>query len=194
MTAGVLVSLAEGVDPDEILVLIKKLRQTSVSHPRRFIRELTAASAFDTGLRADTRYADYEPAALEAIRSATAIVAEKIRGSRESAGQDGWAGRTSMRTAKHWWKVPRWPCVCAGRGRRWRAVSRVSAIECCWQQFARVPANGRRVARHGRSSASVPCEHGERVGELSPPCRRLDVLRSPEGLRVLGDVQHVQPG
>jgi hypothetical protein len=78
MTAGVLVSLAEGVDPDEILVLIKKLRQTSVSHPRRFIRELTAASAFDTGLRADTRYADYEPAALEAIRSATAIVAEKL--------------------------------------------------------------------------------------------------------------------
>lgn len=78
MTAGVLVSLAEGVDPDEILALVKKLRQISVSHPRRFIRELTAASAFDTGLRTDTRYADYEPAALEAIRSATAIVAEKV--------------------------------------------------------------------------------------------------------------------
>jgi uncharacterized membrane protein len=79
MTAGILVSLAEGVDPDEILALIKKLRQISVSHPRRFIRELTAASAFDTGLRAaDTSYAEYEPAALEGIRSATAIVAEKV--------------------------------------------------------------------------------------------------------------------
>jgi uncharacterized membrane protein len=78
MAAGILVSLAEGTaDADEIFALIKKLRQASISHPRRFIRELTAASTFDTGLRAGTRYADYEPAALEAIRSATAIVAEK---------------------------------------------------------------------------------------------------------------------
>jgi hypothetical protein len=78
MAAGVLVSLAEGtVDADEIFALIKKLRQASVSHPRRLIRELTAASTFDTGLRAGTRYAGYEPAALEAIRSATVIVAEK---------------------------------------------------------------------------------------------------------------------
>jgi uncharacterized membrane protein len=78
MAAGVLVSLAEGtVDADEIFALIRKLRQASISHPRQFIRALTAASAFSTGLRAGTRYADYEPGALEAIRSATAIVAEK---------------------------------------------------------------------------------------------------------------------
>jgi uncharacterized membrane protein len=78
MAAGVLVSFAAGtVDAHEIFALIGELRQASISHPRRFIRELTAASAFSSGLRAGTRYADYEPAALEAIRSATAIVAEQ---------------------------------------------------------------------------------------------------------------------
>ena len=78
MASGVLVSLAEGVvDAEEMFALIKKLRQASIAHPRRFVRELTAASTFNTGLRAGTRYGDYETAALEAIRSATAIVAEK---------------------------------------------------------------------------------------------------------------------
>lgn len=64
-------------DTDGIFALITKLRQASISHPRRFIRELTAASAFSTGLSAGARYTDYEPAALEAIRSATAIVAQQ---------------------------------------------------------------------------------------------------------------------
>jgi hypothetical protein len=76
MAAGVLVSLAEGgVDPDEILALVKKLREAGIAHPRRLVRELAAASAFSTGLRAGTRYADYEAPALEAIRAATAIIA-----------------------------------------------------------------------------------------------------------------------
>jgi uncharacterized membrane protein len=78
MAAGVLVSLAEGtVDADEIFALIKTLRLASVAHPRRFIRELAAASTFDTGWRPGIRYAQYAPGALTAIRSATAIVAEK---------------------------------------------------------------------------------------------------------------------
>jgi hypothetical protein len=76
MASGVLVALAEGaVDAEEIFALVKKLRDTSITHPRRFIRELTAASAFNTGLQAGTRYADYQGPALEAIRSATAIIA-----------------------------------------------------------------------------------------------------------------------
>lgn len=68
MSAGVLVSLAEGVvDADEMFALIKKLREASIAHPRRFVRELTAASTFNTGLGADTTYADYEAPALAAI-------------------------------------------------------------------------------------------------------------------------------
>jgi uncharacterized membrane protein len=78
MAAGVLVSLAEGgVDADEIFALVKKLREASIAHPRRLIRELAAASTFSTGLRAGARYADYEAPALEAIRSAAAIIAGK---------------------------------------------------------------------------------------------------------------------
>jgi hypothetical protein len=78
MASGVLVALAEGVvDAEEMFALVKTLRETSTTHPRRFVRELTAGSTFNTGLRADTRYADYETAALAAIGSATAIVAEK---------------------------------------------------------------------------------------------------------------------
>jgi uncharacterized membrane protein len=76
MASGVLVSLAEGVvDADEIFALIRKLRDASITHPQRFIRELTAATAFNTRLRDGTSYADYEGPALAAIRSATAIVA-----------------------------------------------------------------------------------------------------------------------
>jgi uncharacterized membrane protein len=81
MASGVLVALAEGsVDAEEIFALIKKLREASITHPRRFIRELTAASAFNTGLAAGTRYADYEGPALEVIRSAIAIVAREAPG------------------------------------------------------------------------------------------------------------------
>jgi uncharacterized membrane protein len=75
MAAGVLVALAEGVvDAEEMFALIKKIREVSITHPRRFIRELAAASAFDTGLRPDTKYVDYEPIALAVIGSAAAIV------------------------------------------------------------------------------------------------------------------------
>jgi uncharacterized membrane protein len=75
MASGVLVSLAEGVvDADEIFALVTKLREASVMHPRRFIRELAATSTFQTGLRPGVTYAEYQRPALEAIRSATAIV------------------------------------------------------------------------------------------------------------------------
>jgi uncharacterized membrane protein len=78
MAAGLLVSLAEDTgDADEMFALIKKLRDSSITHPQRFIRELAAASTFSTGWRVGTRYADYEPSALAAIRSAADIVAQK---------------------------------------------------------------------------------------------------------------------
>jgi hypothetical protein len=81
MSSGVLVALAEGVvDAEEMFVLIKKLREASVGHPTRLVRELTATSSFNTGLRAGTRFADYEVPAVEAIRSATAIVATRAPG------------------------------------------------------------------------------------------------------------------
>ncbi|MFD7449247.1 DUF1003 domain-containing protein [Kitasatospora sp. NPDC059827] len=78
MASGVLVALAEGVaDPEEVIAIVKLLREASSTHPRRFVRELAAASTFDTGLRPDTRYAEYRGPALEAIREATRIVAER---------------------------------------------------------------------------------------------------------------------
>ncbi|MGC0317949.1 DUF1003 domain-containing protein [Kitasatospora acidiphila] len=76
MAAGVLVALAEGVaDPEELSALVKLLREASVSHPRRFIRELAGSSTFETGLRPDTTYVGYRGAALKTIREATAAVA-----------------------------------------------------------------------------------------------------------------------
>jgi hypothetical protein len=76
MAAGVLVALAEGVaDPEELSALVKALREASVGHPRRFIRELTGSSTFATGLRPDTTYVEYRGPALETIREATGIVA-----------------------------------------------------------------------------------------------------------------------
>jgi uncharacterized membrane protein len=81
MASGVLVSLAEGVvDADEMHALIRKLRQASTTHPNRLIRELAATSTFTTGLRAGTRYADYEGPALQVIRSATSILFHKAPG------------------------------------------------------------------------------------------------------------------
>ncbi len=78
MASGVLVSLAEGVvDADEMYALIRKVREASTAHPRRFIRELAAACTFTTGLRAGDGYAEYEGPALEAIRSAAAILTRK---------------------------------------------------------------------------------------------------------------------
>src|SRR5262245_31445228 len=40
----------------------------------------------------------------------------------------------------------------------------------------------------------APCKKGERIGKASVPRRSLDALRPPEGLGVLGDMQHIQPG
>ncbi|WP_216897896.1 DUF1003 domain-containing protein [Nocardia alni] len=76
VSAGVLVALAEGLaDAEEMFALMKKLRETAITHRSRFIRELTGAFTVGTGVRPDIGYADYEPGALAAIRSATAIIA-----------------------------------------------------------------------------------------------------------------------
>ncbi len=97
MAAGILVSLAEGsVDAEEILALVRKLREASIAHPRRLIREL-AASALITGLRAGTRYADYEAPALDAIREATAIIA--ARASAELPGFRAFLAEVAMAVA-----------------------------------------------------------------------------------------------
>jgi uncharacterized membrane protein len=81
MAAGVLVSLAEGIaDADEMHALVRKLREASITHPDRLIRELAGTSAFATGLRTGTGYADYEGPALQAIGSAVAILADKAPG------------------------------------------------------------------------------------------------------------------
>ncbi|MEU3454639.1 DUF1003 domain-containing protein [Micromonospora sp. NPDC006766] len=78
MASGVLVSLAEGVvDAEEIFALVKVLREASIAHPNRFIRELAAASTFTTGLQPGTGYVDYKGFALDTIRAATAIIASK---------------------------------------------------------------------------------------------------------------------
>ncbi|MFE0459488.1 DUF1003 domain-containing protein [Kitasatospora sp. NPDC058965] len=81
MAAGVLVALAEGIaDPEEISALVQLLRETGISGQRRFLRELAAASTFETGLHANTRYAEYAGPALATIRAATAIVARTAPG------------------------------------------------------------------------------------------------------------------
>ncbi len=81
MACGVMVSLAEGVvDADEIFMLMQKLQVARIAHSSHFIRELAAVPTFSTGLRLGTRYADYAGPGLEAIRSATVIVARKAAG------------------------------------------------------------------------------------------------------------------
>ena len=76
MAAGALVSLAQGgIDAGEVLALTRKLREVSIAHPRRLVRELAAAPAFSAGLRAGSRDDDEEATALARIRSATAIIA-----------------------------------------------------------------------------------------------------------------------
>jgi hypothetical protein len=78
MAAGVLVALAEGTaDADEIYALVRTLREAGVSHPRRLIRELASSSTFETTLHPGAEYEDYQGPALEAIRSATAILARR---------------------------------------------------------------------------------------------------------------------
>jgi hypothetical protein len=81
MASGVLVALAEGIaDPEEMHALIGKLREASTTHPDRLIRELAGSSTFTTGLQPGSRYADYEGPALEAIRSASALLVRKAPG------------------------------------------------------------------------------------------------------------------
>lgn len=79
MASGVLVSLAEGVaDADEIYVLTKELRSARFAHRSQLIRELADVPALDTRrLQQDATYATYREPGLEAIRSATDIVARK---------------------------------------------------------------------------------------------------------------------
>lgn len=78
LACGVLVASAKGaIAAGEIFALVRKLRETSITHPQRFIRELAAASPFNAGLQAGARYGDYDGPALEVISSATAIVARK---------------------------------------------------------------------------------------------------------------------
>lgn len=78
MSAGLLVGLAVGVvDPEEMFVLVKMLRDASTSHPLRLVREVTATATFETGLRADTRYAEFVTPALATVRQAAEILAAK---------------------------------------------------------------------------------------------------------------------
>jgi uncharacterized membrane protein len=78
MAAGVLVALAEGsADPEELYALIRKVREAGISHPSRVVRELAASSAFDTGLRPGIGFEDYRGPALETIRAAARVVAER---------------------------------------------------------------------------------------------------------------------
>jgi hypothetical protein len=76
MASGILVGLSVGgLDSDEMFALVKTLREAGVAHPRRFLREAAATSAFDTGLRPGDKYADYLPFAEKTIREAAGIVA-----------------------------------------------------------------------------------------------------------------------
>ncbi|MCL2583686.1 MAG: DUF1003 domain-containing protein [Streptosporangiales bacterium] len=85
MAAGVLVALAEGAaEPDEIYALVRKLRQASISHPNRLVRELASSTAFDTGLRPGTGYDGYQAPALKTVRSAAVVVAGKAADDLES--------------------------------------------------------------------------------------------------------------
>jgi uncharacterized membrane protein len=76
--SAMLVALADGdVTSAEVSALVAKLRAASITHPKRLIRELAATCAFNDVPRAGSRYTDYEPPTLAAIRSAAAIVAQQ---------------------------------------------------------------------------------------------------------------------
>jgi uncharacterized membrane protein len=76
LASGALAAHAVGViAAGESFALVGKLKETSITHPQRFIRELAAATAFGIGPRTGASNADYE--GLEVIRSAAAIVARK---------------------------------------------------------------------------------------------------------------------
>jgi uncharacterized membrane protein len=78
MATGVLVALAEGAaEADEIYALVRTLRAAGIGHRSRLVRELAATSAFETGLRPGTGYSDYEPFALDAVRSAVALLSRR---------------------------------------------------------------------------------------------------------------------
>lgn len=78
LAADGLVAPAKGpIATGQVSALVRKLRETSITHPQRFIRELAAASAFNTGLQAGTGDAGRGDPALEVIRSAALIVARK---------------------------------------------------------------------------------------------------------------------
>ena len=76
MAAGVIVSLAEGaVDNDEMFALMQEIRGARHEDPNQLIRELARIPTFATGLKLDTKFADYAGPGLEAIRSASATIA-----------------------------------------------------------------------------------------------------------------------
>jgi hypothetical protein len=78
MASGMLVSLADGaVDADEIFVLTRELRSAKFAHRSQLIHELADVSTLNTRLQPNTTYAHYREPGLEAIRSATDIVARK---------------------------------------------------------------------------------------------------------------------
>lgn len=78
MAAGILVSLADGtVDADEVFVLTKELRSARFAHRSQLVHELADVPGLDARLQRGTTYATYREPGLQAIRSATSIVAEK---------------------------------------------------------------------------------------------------------------------
>jgi hypothetical protein len=78
MAAGVIVSLAEGeVDNDEMFALMQELRRARFGDPNQLVRELASIPSFATGLKLDTKFADYVGPGLEVIRSASATIASK---------------------------------------------------------------------------------------------------------------------
>jgi hypothetical protein len=78
IAAGVLVSLSEGGgDTDEAFALQQTLRGARHTNANQLVREL-ATTRYSTGLsRPDTKAAEYEGPALDAIRAATAAVSRK---------------------------------------------------------------------------------------------------------------------
>ncbi len=79
-TECVVVSLAEGGGEEdtreEIFAITDHLRGARFTHPDQLVRQL-ASMPFQSGLRSGVSRADYERIALEAVSSATAIVAAR---------------------------------------------------------------------------------------------------------------------
>jgi hypothetical protein len=76
--AGILVALATGnIAAAEVIAMVRKLRETAITHPQRFIRELAAACDFTIGADSGTGYRDYEETATRVIAVAAGLVARE---------------------------------------------------------------------------------------------------------------------